>query len=257
MGSRFILSSELAHDTNLIEWLINRSMPTDTKDRILEVAARLFAEQGYHATGVSKILRAGGVKSGSLYHFFSSKEDLLVAVMQYHVDLLRSRILDRAVAESLTDDPLDHIFSLFGIYRRSLLVSGTALGCPVGRLALEVGSTLPRVRTLIETYFATWVAQVLTWLDEAGSRLPAALDREALAHQVLAVVQGGIVQARAAESVDPYDTCVAQLRATFELLVARSRYEQDESQGALKGQPVPVEKTAGTESGDQFEWRAW
>lgn len=232
-------------------------MPTDTKERILEVAARLFAEQGYHATGVSKILRAGGVKSGSLYHFFSSKEDLLVAVMQHHVDLLRPRILDRAVAESRTDDPLDHVFSLVGIYRRSLLVSGSALGCPVGRLALEVGSTLPRVRTLIEKYFAAWVAQVLTWLNEAGSRLPAALDRDALAHQVLAVVEGGIIQARAAESVDPYDTCVAQLRTTFELLVARSRYEQDESQGTLKGPPVPVEDAASSEGGDQFEWRAW
>lgn len=232
-------------------------MPTDTKDRILEVAARLFAEQGYHATGVAKILRASGVKSGSLYHFFSSKEDLLVAVMQHHLDLLRPRILDRAVVESRTSDPLDHIFSLLGMYRRSLLVSGTALGCPVGSLTLEVGSTVPRVRALLQQYFATWVAQVLTWLNEAGTRLPAALDRAALAHQVLAVAQGGIVQARAAQSLDPYDTCVAQLRSTFELLVARSRFEQDGSRDALVGEPVRAEETAGIEAGDQFEWRAW
>ncbi|TFG66880.1 MAG: TetR/AcrR family transcriptional regulator [Gemmatimonadales bacterium] len=232
-------------------------MPTDTKDRILEVAARLFAEQGYHATGVAGILRDGGVKSGSLYHFFSSKEDLLVAVMQRHLELLQPRILARAVTESQTSDPLDHVFSLLSIYRRSLVVSGTSLGCPVGSLALEVGSTIPRVRTLIEQYFDAWVAQVRTWLDEAGSRLPSALDRDALAHLVLAVAQGGIIQARAAESVDPYDTCVAQLRSTFELLVARTRFEHDDPRDALVGEPIHVEETGRSGAPDQFEWRAW
>ena len=232
-------------------------MPTDTKNRILEVAARLFAEQGYHATGVAGILRVGGVKSGSLYHFFSSKEDLLVAVMQHHLDRLRPGILAAAVTESQTADPLDHVFSLLGIYRRTLDVSGGSLGCPVGSLALEVGSTIPRVRILIDQYFATWVTQVQTWLDQAGSRLPETLDRDALAHQVLAVVQGGIIQARAAESVDPYDTCVAQLRSTFELLVGRSRYEHDEPRDARVSEPVHVDETGGSEGGDQFEWRAW
>ncbi len=232
-------------------------MPTDTKDRILEVAARLFAEQGYHATGVAGILRASDVKSGSLYHFFASKEDLLVAVMQRHLESLRPRILGRAEAESVTDDPLEHVFSLLGIYRRSLLISRFRLGCPVGNLALEVGNEVPRVRALIEEYFSAWIAQVRVWLDGAGSRLPAGLDRGALSHQVLAVAQGGIIQARAAESLDPYDACVAQLRSTFELLVARSRYEQNDSRDALVGEPASNEEANGGEAGDQFEWRAW
>jgi len=231
-------------------------MPTDTKDRILEAAARLFAEQGYHATGVAGILRAAGVKSGSLYHFFSSKEDLLVAVMQRHLDMLRPQILERAAAESVTEDPLEHVFSLLGIYRRSLLVSGCKLGSPVGSLALEVGNGLPRVRVLIERYFAIWVAQVREWLEAAGPRLPAGLERGALAQHVLAVAQGGIIQARASELLDPYDACVAQLRSTFELLVARSRYERDEARDSLVGEPVRADESGG-EAEDQFEWRAW
>ncbi|MFQ5530111.1 MAG: TetR/AcrR family transcriptional regulator [Gemmatimonadota bacterium] len=231
-------------------------MPTDTKDRILEAAARLFAERGYHATGVAGILRVAGVKSGSLYHFFSSKEDLLVAVMQHHLDMLRSQILDRAEAESVTEDPLEQVFSLLGIYRRSLLVSGCTQGSPVGSLALEVGNGIPRVRALIDRYFAVWVARVHDWLVAAGSRLPSGLDRGILAHHVLAVAQGGIVQARAAESLEPYDASVAQLRSTFELLVARSRYERDEPRDTLVGEPTHTEE-AGGGVGDEFEWRAW
>lgn len=220
------------------------------------MAARLFAEQGYHATGVAGILAVAGVKSGSLYHFFSSKEDLLVAVMQRHLDQLRPQLLQRAEAESVSDNPLEHVFSLLGIYRRSLLVSGATLGCPVGSLTLEVGNSIPRVRTLIERYFVAWVGQVRTWLDAAGPRLPSALDREAVAHMVLAVAQGGIVQSRAAESVDPFDASVGQLRSMFELLVARSRYEHGDSPDVLVGEPA-LSDDAGGHVDDELEWRAW
>ena len=220
------------------------------------MAARLFAEQGYHATGVAGILTVAGVKSGSLYHFFSSKEDLLVAVMQRHLDLLRPQLLQRAEAESVSDNPLEHIFSLLGIYRRTLLVSGATLGCPVGSLTLEVGNSIPRVRTLIERYFVAWVGQVRIWLDAAGTRLPSALDREAVAHMVLAATQGGIVQARAAESVDPYDASVGQLRSLFELLVARSRYEHEDGHDVLVGEPAHTDDGGGHVD-EEFEWRAW
>ncbi|MEE8447296.1 MAG: helix-turn-helix domain-containing protein, partial [Gemmatimonadota bacterium] len=50
---------------------------SETRDRILEVAARLFHKRGFRATGVATILREAGVNSGSLYHFFPSKEAVL------------------------------------------------------------------------------------------------------------------------------------------------------------------------------------
>ncbi len=231
-------------------------MAKHTKKRILEVAAQVFEERGYHATGVATILRTAGVKSGSLYHFFSSKEDLLAAVMQRHLDRLRPMIIERAVADSVTDDPLEHVFSLLGVYRRGLLISGSTQGCPVGNLALEVGGQMPRVRKLIEEYFSIWVAQVLAWLVAAGDRLPASLDRAALAHHVLAVAQGGIMQARAAESLEPFDASVAQLRSSIELLAARSHYKSGASHDVMVGEPQTAEEN-GADAEDQFEWRAW
>jgi AcrR family transcriptional regulator len=44
-----------------------------TRERLLETSARLFLDQGYHATGVSTILAEAGVNAGSLYHFFPGK----------------------------------------------------------------------------------------------------------------------------------------------------------------------------------------
>ena len=115
---------------------------------------------------------------------------------------------------------------------------------------------MPRVRRLISDYFSIWVGQVQAWLEAGGDRLPASLDRSALASHVLAVAQGGIMQARAAESLEPFDVSVAQLRSSFELLAARSRYESGESRDVLVGEPRSAEER-GADDEDEFEWRAW
>jgi Transcriptional regulator len=46
-------------------------------DRLLEVATRLFAQQGFEGTSVAEIVRAAGVTKGALYHYFAAKDDLL------------------------------------------------------------------------------------------------------------------------------------------------------------------------------------
>src|SRR5580692_7559473 len=52
---------------------------------ILDEAARLFAQTGYHDTSIRDIVRATGMLPGSLYCHFASKEDLLVAVYEQGV----------------------------------------------------------------------------------------------------------------------------------------------------------------------------
>ena len=60
-----------------------------TRQRLVSTARELFYSQGYHATGVQQILRAAEVNSGSLYHFFGGKEDLLLAVLDEYVEARR------------------------------------------------------------------------------------------------------------------------------------------------------------------------
>lgn len=187
-----------------------------TKDRILEVAARLFHEQGYNATGISTILREAKVNAGSLYHFYASKEALLVGVLQMYVEMLQPIVL--APQEERTDDPIERVFALLAWYRMGLEVTGCTMGCPIGNLAIEVGDSHPVIRDLIHLNFRNWARGVRQWLDAAGDRLPPDTDREALAHFVLTVMEGAVMQARASGDLVPYDASVAQLRAYFDLL---------------------------------------
>ena len=48
-----------------------------SKERIIKAAAELFADRGYHAVGMTDLQKAVNLGRGSLYHHFSSKEELL------------------------------------------------------------------------------------------------------------------------------------------------------------------------------------
>jgi AcrR family transcriptional regulator len=65
--------------------------PTDRREVILQKAAELFAQQGVAATTVREIADAAGILSGSLYHHFASKDDIVAAVLATFLTDLRQR----------------------------------------------------------------------------------------------------------------------------------------------------------------------
>ena len=54
---------------------------SDARNRLLEGADRLFRDQGFAAVGVAQLCAAAGVNKGSFYHFFPSKQALLLEVV--------------------------------------------------------------------------------------------------------------------------------------------------------------------------------
>ena len=189
----------------------------ETREKILEAARQLFHEQGYVATGIGTILRQAEVNPGSLYHFFRNKEELLQAVLKQYQDLLWPVVLG-PVQES-ESDPIERIFRLLDWYRTGMVETGCRLGCPIGNLALELSDTHPQVRPGIEVNLRNWRAGIRQWLDDAGERLPADCDRDALAFLVLTVMEGGLLQARAADDLAPFDASVRVLRDHFNRLL--------------------------------------
>lgn len=68
----------------------------ERRQRILDTAASLFARNGFHNTAIADVARACGISKSLLYHYFTSKEDILFAAMEDHVALLRET--GRAIA---------------------------------------------------------------------------------------------------------------------------------------------------------------
>ncbi|MBS0471184.1 MAG: TetR/AcrR family transcriptional regulator [Proteobacteria bacterium] len=185
-------------------------MAEDTRTRLLMTAMTLFAEKGYDATSIADILRAANANSGSLYHFFPTKQDLLVEVLRLYRDGIYPMLL--MPAWDGVSDPIEKVFALLAHYRGHLVNSDCFYGCPIGNLALEIHEPDPPVRELIAVNFDGWVAAIEQCYREAGPRLPVDIDRHALAVFTLTTMEGGVMQARAHRKLDAFDQSVAMLR---------------------------------------------
>jgi AcrR family transcriptional regulator len=192
----------------------------DTRGRIVQAAMELFWEKGYGSTSIADILSRSQVNSGSLYHCFPGKQDLLVAVLETYRDGIGPMLLDPAWAG--VEDPIERIFALLAKYRSLIVETECSYGCPIGSLALELHEPDPAVRERMAQNFDAWTAAVRSCLDEAAGRLPLGLDRQAAAEFVLTVMEGAVMQARTYRDVAYFDRAVGQLRIHFDHLMGES-----------------------------------
>jgi TetR/AcrR family transcriptional repressor of nem operon len=191
----------------------------DTRGRIIEAAMELFWLKGYGSTSIADILSRSQVNSGSLYHFFPGKQDLLIAVLEAYRDGIGPMLLEPAWAGIA--DPVEKIFALLGKYRSLIVETECSYGCPIGSLALELHEADPAVRRLLAENFEGWVAAVASCLEEAHGRFPPGTDLRALAELALTVMEGGVMQARTHRDVGHFDRSVAQLGAYFQYLTVK------------------------------------
>lgn len=184
----------------------------------------LFYVQGYEATSVAEILEKADVNSGSLYYYFKSKEDLLLAVLDRYKEMLWPEVIEPAFVR--VADPIERIFAILEGYRQGLIYTVCTGGCPIGNLGIEVGDHHPQARQKVAENFDGWCGWIRKCLDAAADRLPVNLDRAQLAQFVLTVMEGGVMQARAHGSIEPFDACVAQLRDYFNRLLAEGERQK-------------------------------
>ncbi len=177
---------------------------------------RLFWEKGYGSTSVADVLHAAGVNSGSLYHFFPGKQDLLLAVLDAYHKGIEEMLL--ATAWRGVDDPIEKVFALLAHYRKGIVETECLYACPIGSLALEIHEPDPPVRRALAANFDAWTNAIEDCLLAAGPRLPTSLDRKDLAEFVLTTMEGATMQARTHRNVGYFDRSVRQLRTYFDHL---------------------------------------
>ncbi len=197
------------------------AVKTATRARLVEAARELFWEKGYEPTSLGEVVKRAKANPGSLYYFFKTKEELLLAVLDRYTELLWPQVMEPAFLA--VDDPMVRIFAILEGYRQGLMATKFTHGCPIGNLALEVGDALPIAREKIAANFDGWVGWIKKCLEDAAELLPPEVDRGALARFVLTVMEGAVMQARAYRSLDPFDAAVEVLRDYLSRLVAEGQ----------------------------------
>lgn len=193
----------------------------NAREKIIQAAMELFWLKGYNSTSIADLLSRTQLNSGSLYHVFPSKQDVLIGVLEAYRDGIEVMLLEPAWAH--VSDPIEKIFALLASYRAMIVDSDCAYGCPIGSLALELHEPDLPVRALLAENFAKWTAAIEACLAGAGRRLPMRTDKTALAQFVLTTMEGGVMQARTHRDVAYFDRAVNQLRVHFELLETIAR----------------------------------
>lgn len=84
--------------------------PVSRRDELLDLAATMFAERGMRATTVRDIADSAGILSGSLYHHFKSKEQMVEEVLRDFLDWLFGRYQEIVDTEP---NPLERLKGLF------------------------------------------------------------------------------------------------------------------------------------------------
>ncbi len=130
-------------------------MPVKKVDKhdIIREALTLFRTQGYHKTTMANIGDACGLLKGSVYHYFSSKEDLMKEVLEVLRDHYRDRVFIYAFDESLT--PLERL-QLLGEKSIHVFVNGEG-ACLMANIAMETNDVVPEFRKPIRAFFDDWI----------------------------------------------------------------------------------------------------
>lgn len=112
---------------------------TDTRQHILDAASELFHTHSYADVGIATVCDRAGVSKGSLFHFFPSKRDLALAVMDQFRERFAGTLIAQAFAPSLP--PLERtehfVEGLYAFQKAQFEAFGHLPGCPFGNLVME------------------------------------------------------------------------------------------------------------------------
>ncbi|WP_458526124.1 TetR family transcriptional regulator C-terminal domain-containing protein [Onishia taeanensis] len=174
-----------------------------TRDILIQTGAELIAEQGYHATGINAVLKASAVPKGSFYHYFASKEDFGLAVIEAFAETHDARL-----AALLDDDgrsPLDRLRRFFAAGRDDMTDCDHSRGCLIGSLGQELSARNAVFRERLDAVLRRWEQRLARCLEEARAlgELPSDTDSEALASVVLSGWQGAMLRAKTRKSASP------------------------------------------------------
>lgn len=176
-----------------------------TKDRLIETATLLIWKNSFGSVSVDEICRQSGVQKGSFYHYFPSKIDLALAVMDDCFEEMRP-VLDNVF--SVSTDPIERLENAADLivqYQEDAYKTcGTVVGCAFAGLGSEMAHQDERIRQRIQMKFEMleryYISTLRDLIDQG--RLPKDLDAKAKANDIYSYVTGQLMMARINNSLD-------------------------------------------------------
>jgi TetR/AcrR family transcriptional repressor of nem operon len=162
---------------------------------ILEQAEHLVHLRGYHATSMDDIARACKMTKANLFHHFGSKEELILAVLDWKTELYRKRRVEPLCAQG---DPIKAVDEMFQEAGKFYGGNGCKAGCFMANIASEMADMSEPFRLRVSRYFQEWAKGMADCLKRAQKcgLLEATLEPQAAAEAIVSLYEGAILLAR-------------------------------------------------------------
>lgn len=166
---------------------------TDTQQKILNSARELIHLRSYSEVGVAAICDHAGVKKGSFYHFYPSKLDLTVAVLDSYYLEFKNHLIDKAFNDDIP--PLARLKRMatmaYEFHKDLKKQTGRVLGCPFGNIATELSTQDETIRKKVKHIFNKLQSAIEHILQQAQQQGELEhIDTEATAAAMLAYFEG-------------------------------------------------------------------
>jgi TetR/AcrR family transcriptional regulator, transcriptional repressor for nem operon len=129
-------------------------MPTvkTNKDEIILQAIQIFRKKGYYNTSMSDLAEQCGLQKGSFYHYFPSKEVLMVEVLKTVHAYLKSKAFTIAYDETL--EPKERMSKL--LLKLGKVLLSQEGGCIAGNTTLETVGQISVFKPILKSIFGDW-----------------------------------------------------------------------------------------------------
>jgi TetR/AcrR family transcriptional repressor of lmrAB and yxaGH operons len=182
---------------------------TDSKERMVVAARRLFREHGYLGTALSDVVTESAAPRGSIYfHFPGGKEELATEVTLLHASDRIAQI-NRAAAATTTAAQLIEVF--MGRERDELVASDYREGCAVAPIVIESTPASDQLSDATRRAFQDLITTLAARFTEKGLPHERAVQ---LATNVWTSVEGALILSRVLRSPEPFEMAIALLTAT-------------------------------------------
>jgi len=171
-------------------------IPNDTRSAILDVAQDMVQRQSISGLSFQELANRVGIKKGSLYYHFESKDDLAVAMLERATAEMKESFV-RGAAKT----PLERLNYFLNIYLHHIIP--TEKLCPGGAFAGEWGKLSSPVKAQVNRLIdaqVKGVSEILTEGFQSGVFNNHTKTIEELAQWVIACIQGALVTSRISDS---------------------------------------------------------
>ena len=160
-------------------------MSANLKERLLQTASELFYSQGIKATGVDAIVKSAGTTKMSLYKYFASKDDLVLAYLFKRGNELRA-LISQGI-DSRTDKPEEKLLAVFDIFS-DLSANHDFRGCPFINAAAEFAEIDSSIAKASGEFYQSFTVFLADLARQANVK-----DPERLSAQLVILLSGAMV----------------------------------------------------------------